>query len=176
MITLIFDTETTGIPKHPAAKDAVQPRIIEFAGILIESNGVEYGELSLLINPGQPLEEIITKITGLTDEDLKDEPPFIERAPTLFEFFQKADCLLSHNLPFDHTMLWMELKRNNITDWPWPKYNTCTVQEHFPMFGFRPNLKQLYEFYTGNKLAQTHRALDDVRALATIAIQSGVLM
>jgi DNA polymerase III alpha subunit (gram-positive type) len=176
MRTLVFDTETTGLPKHPSAKDAVQPRIIEFAGQIVDVDGNELAELELLINPHQPLEEIITKITGLTDGDLEQEPTFAEVADQLNEFFAQADCLLSHNLPFDSTLVELELTRNNIQDWHWPKFNVCTVQEHVPRWGYRPKLTQLYEFYTGEKLQQTHRAMDDVRALALVAQRSGVLM
>jgi DNA polymerase III epsilon subunit-like protein len=150
--------------------------MIEFGGIVIESNGTEIAELELLVNPGQPLEPIITKITGLTDDDLKGQPTFLEIWPRLKAFMEQADCLLSHNLPFDRGVLELELKRNGITEWSWARHNICTVQEHFPLFGYRPSLKVLYEFYMGEKLAQTHRALDDVRALAAIAIKAGVLL
>jgi DNA polymerase III epsilon subunit-like protein len=174
--TLVLDLETTGLVLHPAAKDAIQPRMIEFGGIVIESSGTEIAELELLVNPGQPLEPIITKITGLTDDDLKGQPTFLEIWPRLKAFMAQADCLLSHNLPFDWGVLELELARNGITDYPRVQHNICTVQEHVPLFGYRPSLKVLHEYYMGEKLAQTHRALDDVRALAAIAIKAGVLL
>jgi len=69
--SLVYDTETTGIPKHPNAQKSVQPRVIEFGGVLCDESGQVLEELQILINPGIPLEPIITKITGLTDEDLR---------------------------------------------------------------------------------------------------------
>lgn len=158
------------------AKDEVQPRIIEWAGVLADSEGNVVDELTMLINPEQPLEPIITKITGLTDEALADQPTFAQCAARLRSFFERATNLIAHNLPFDRTMMELELKRHNITDWPWPATMTCTVQEHAEEFGRRPKLTELYEHYTGDKLDQSHRALDDVEALLTVAEHAGVLL
>jgi len=177
MKTAVFDTETTGIPKHPNAKDGVQPRVIEFAGVIVNKRGTVLEELSLLINPEQPLEEIITKITGLTDEDLAQEPTFVEVAPQIRAFFDKADAVLAHNLPFDSNMLNLEATRNNLEPWPWlTKLMICTVQEHAEEWGRRPKLTELYEHYAGKPLAQTHRAMDDTKALAFVAKAAGVLL
>lgn len=182
MITLVFDTETTGIPKHPTAQDKVQPRIIEFGGALVDSDGNILEELNLLINPGKDehgkdikLEEVITKITGLTDEDLKDAPSFAEVAPQIMAMFRKADADLAHNLPFDFTMMELDINRAEIPDWPWPSIRICTVQEHAEEWGRRPKLIELFEYYTGEKLEQKHRAIDDVKALAVVAKEAGVL-
>lgn len=174
-MTLVFDTETTGIPRHPRAKDSVQPRIIEWGGVLVNEHGDVLDELDVLINPGQPLPPEITKITGITDDDLDGQPTFPEVAPQLRNMFERADTLLAHNLPFDRTMMELDLARAGITDWPWPPRNVCTVQEHAEEWGYRPNLKKLYQWYFNEPLAQSHRALDDVHALARIAIAAGVL-
>lgn len=175
MTALIFDTETTGIPKHPAAKDSIQPRIIEWGGVLVDEHGEVLDEMELLINPGERLPEEIIKITGITDDDLIDQPRFVEVAETLRPMFAAAEMLIAHNLPFDRTMMELDLARNGITDWPWPARNVCTVQEHAEEWGYRPNLKKLYQWYFGEPLAQSHRALDDVKALARIAHAAGVL-
>ena len=173
MITCIFDTETTGIPKHPNAKDKVQPRIIEFAGVLVDADGNEVDELVVLVNPQQPLEEVITKITGLTDEDLAEAPVWADVADEVLAFINRADRVVAHNAPFDVTMVELEeARRGREVDWPGER--VCTVQEHAEEWGFRPKLTQLYEHYTGEPLQQTHRALDDVRALATVCKAAGV--
>jgi DNA polymerase III epsilon subunit-like protein len=175
MKALIFDFETTGIPKHPEAKKEAQPRVIEFGGVLVDRSGKELQTLELLIDPQTPLEPIITKITGLTDDDLDGQPMFIEVEPQLRRLFAAADVMIAHNLPFDSTMLKLELDRHSIADWPWPVRSVCTVQEHAEEWGKRPKLTELYEHYTGTPLQQTHRAIDDVRALLTCCIKSGIL-
>ena len=175
MLALIFDTETTGIPKHPKARDEVQPRVIEFAGLLIDEQGGEVDRLEFLCNPGQPLEEIITKITGLTDDDLADQPPFADFMGRLAALFERADALVAHNLPFDRTLIELELARLGNPEFPWPRINVCTVQENAERWGRRPKLTELYQEVVGEPLAQTHRAMDDVEALARVVVETGVL-
>ena len=176
MIHLIFDNETTGLVLHPAAKDCNQPRIIEWGGLLVNEKGEELGELDLLINPGIPLSPQIVKITGITDDDLRDAPLFAECITQIHKMFAAAEVLIAHNLPFDHRMMELDLARSGASEgWPWPRLNICTVQEHAEEFGHRPKLTELYEHYTGHPLAQSHRALDDVRALKTVCMAAGVL-
>lgn len=175
MIALVIDTETTGLTKHPNSKDSIQPQIIEFGAAVVE-DGVIIDTMDMLVNPGVPLLPIITKITGVTDEDLADQPPFRNIIGAIRPLFARADTLVAHNLPFDKGMLTFELKRcGHFADWPWPEYEVCTVQEHAEHFGYRPTMKKLYEYYFGSPLEQTHRALDDVGALVKIALAAGVI-
>ena len=176
MISLIFDTETTGLILHPAAKDELQPRIIEWGGLLVESDGTEVGELNILIHPGCRLPPEITKITGITEDDLRGQPKFSEVVPLLRDMFAKAGAMIAHNLPFDRGMMELDLRRaGQLAQWPWPKIGICTVQEHAEEWGRRPKLTELYEYYMGRPLAQTHRAIDDVRALKEVCLRAGVL-
>ena len=184
MINLLFDTETTGIPLHPHAKPEFQPRIIEWGGVLVDEHGEIVDELGLLIDPEHiPTEKVaklltkegIMKISGIDTDELTNHPTFTVAAEKIRPFFERADVLIAHNLPFDVTMMELDLKRCGITDWPWPEINVCTVQEHLPSWGRRAKLLELYEHYTGEPLAQTHRALDDAKALLTVCRESGVL-
>jgi DNA polymerase III epsilon subunit-like protein len=175
MKTVVFDTETTDLPKHPLSKEGVQPRIIEFGAALLDEAGEVIETLQLLINPHQPLEAIITKITGLTDDDLADKPEFHEVLPEITALFAKADIVVAHNLPFDSTLLELELARCGAKDFPWPRIKICTVQERAESWGRRPKLLELYQELTGEPLAQTHRALDDVLALCTIVKKESII-
>jgi DNA polymerase III epsilon subunit-like protein len=74
---ILFDLETTGLPKAEGSDLDIQPHIIEFGAIKLDDELKEISRIEFLCNPGQPLEPIITKITGLTDADLKDERPFV---------------------------------------------------------------------------------------------------
>jgi len=96
MIHLIFDTETTGLTLHPRAKDEFQPRIIEWGGLLVDERGNELKELDVLINPGKPIPEHITSITGITDADVANQPPFSVAAQMLKPLFAAADVLVAH--------------------------------------------------------------------------------
>jgi DNA polymerase III subunit epsilon len=167
---IILDTETTGLLK-PAVLDAhQQPKIIDFAAKKLDDHtGELIDQIEFLCNPGQPLEAIITKITGLTDSDLVGQPPFSYYVSRLGEFFRGERCMVAHNLPFDKGLLFWELQRLDlVTSFPWPTQQLCTVQLHIEEFGHRPKLTELYESRTGRKLAQKHRAMADVDALEEI--------
>lgn len=164
MKAIIFDTETTGLLLPSTAPVEKQPRIIEL-GALVCSESAILGELSQLLDPQVEITAEITKITGLTNDDLKGKPTFKEFAPQLADFFRGADYLICHNAPFDVGMLKNDLKRAGIEDFPWPETIICTAQEYTPMMGKRPKLLALYEKVIGVPLAQTHRALDDAMAV-----------
>jgi DNA polymerase III epsilon subunit-like protein len=178
MIVVVFDTETTGLPYHDDAKPETQPRIIEVGALLYDTRREEVVDtLELLINPQQKLEAVITKITGLTDEDLADKPTFAEVEPRLREFFARAECVVAHNLPFDKMMMSLALGRMglDINNWAWPRLEICTVQEHAEAWGRRPKLLELFERYVGRPLDQKHRALDDVRALLEVFLHAEIV-
>jgi DNA polymerase III epsilon subunit-like protein len=168
--TGVFDTETTGLILPNVADLEKQPRIIEFA---LSSLDREYNIISdhvWLINPGIPLTEEITKITGLTDSDLKDKPSFIEVLPEIAAVVRQQDRIIAHNCPFDHGMLVNELKRLGLEfKFPYPMEWVCTVQlANELIYGRRARMIELYKDTMGRELNQTHRALDDVHALVEI--------
>lgn len=175
MKLLTIDWETTGLPLHPDAKDSVQPRGIEFAAVLSDETGEVLDSDTILINPHQKLDPKITKITGITDDDLKDAPSFPDVAETINDYFERADALVAHNLPFDYTITRLEAWRAGLLEtWSWPAINICTVQEFAEDWGKRPRLVDLYAHFMGKPLQQTHRALDDVEALVSVCVTTGV--
>ncbi len=165
---LVFDTETTGLPLHPNAPLVKQPKIIEFGAILL-LNGEVTEEISFLIDPQESLSEEICKITGITDDDLRGRPPFSERVEQLVELFARCGGCAAHNLPFDKTMMMNELRRcGKAENFPWPVREMCTVGVYKEQWGRNPKLIELYADIMGKPLAQTHRALGDVKALVEI--------
>ena len=172
---IVFDTETTGIPKHPGAKIEAQPKCIELAAVAVDFDGEIVDQYVQLFDPGQPLEPIITKITGITDEVLKDQPRFADKLPEIRKFFDRAAACVAHNLPFDTTIIELEVERAGGKPFIWPPIQICTVQENAERWGRRPKLVELYEEVMGRPLAQTHRALDDVEALIDVCKATGVL-
>ena len=166
---LVFDNETTGLLRHYSVPLQHQPQCIEFGAALLDvQTGELIREITTLVNPGIPLPEEITKITGLTDADLTDAPSFKDAAPLIREAFEGAVLMIAHNLPFDRTIIELELRRLEIEDWPWPERSLCTVTAYRAQWGRNPKLPELYAKVLGRPLAQTHRAIDDVRALVEI--------
>lgn len=170
IITLVYDNETTGLLKPQVSDLAQQPKIIEFAVVAIDQSYERVSEHSWLINPGEEITPEITKITGLTNDDLRGKPRFIEVLPEIEQVFLGVTRVMAHNLPFDWGMLTNELKRiGREFAFPYPPQQVCTVQLASDLiFGRRAKMTELYEKTLGKPLAQTHRALDDVNALVEI--------
>lgn len=170
MKAIIFDTETTGLLLPSKAPLEKQPRIIELGALAVSKDGI-IGELSQLLDPQVEITAEITKITGITNEDLVGKPTFAEFLPQLADFFRGADFLICHNAPFDTGMLRNDLKRAGCEDFPWPTETLCTAQEYTALLGKRPSLKVLYQHIIGEPLAQTHRALDDAAAVHAVLLK-----
>jgi DNA polymerase-3 subunit alpha (Gram-positive type) len=166
---LVFDWETTGLTLHPDADLEKQPHAIEFGGMYLSpSSGRVIEEFSFLIHPGMLVSEEITKITGITNDMLDSEPRFKDRFPKVRSIFAGATCMIAHNLPFDKAILQGELARLGVAEFPWPAKELCTVGLYKEAWGRNPRLIELYENVMGKKYEQTHRGLDDVKALVEI--------
>lgn len=163
MKIIIFDTETTGLPLPLAAPLEKQPKIIEL-GLVIVENGEAVETHNWLVNPGEQITEQITKITGITNEELVDQPRFVDIAERVSAIFADADIAIAHNAPFDTKLVNFEYARLGV-EFKWPPEIICTVQEFKHVIGKRPKLTELYQHFVGQELAQTHRAIDDAMAL-----------
>lgn len=167
MKIIIFDTETTGLLLPSTAPIEKQPRIIELGIITVEHGQMTHMK-NWLFDPGCEISAEITKITGITNDDLKGKPKFRECLVEIEHYFSGSDLGFCHNAPFDTGMLKTELALLQHAGFPWPKNMVCTAQEYAAVLGYRPSLKQLYELAMGKKLEQTHRAMDDAYAVYEI--------
>jgi DNA polymerase III epsilon subunit-like protein len=163
---ILLDFETTGLTLPSSSDLELQPKIIEIGAIKVSDKGSIVSELWELVDPKQEISAEITKITGLKPEDLKGKRTIEELIPELASFFLGTHTLVAHNLAFDRDVLYFELLR---TGWerrfPFPPNQICTVDATMHIKGRRMKLVELYEHTQGKPLAQTHRALDDVKAL-----------
>lgn len=174
MKAAVIDLETTGLLKHPRSNKKLRPKCIEFGAVVIDENGRQLDSMEQLIYPGQKITETITKITGITNEDLAGKPYFAAVAKDIVRLIKSCDVLIAHNLPFDKGVLEIEFDQINISP-TWPKIDLCTVQENVPIYGYRIKLKDLYRDVTGKSWTQNHRALDDCMALAEVVMEEGYL-
>lgn len=182
---LVFDTETTGLLLPSTADLKDQPRIIEVGLILIVLEPkMDFNdqfvpkirsEKSWLINPGVPLTDEITKITGIKEDDLRGKPSFAEVLPEIIDVFIGAHQFIAHNMPFDLGMLVTELRRlGREHSFPFPPDQLCTVSAYAHLKGHNLKLPDLWKHIMGTEMKQTHRALEDARALAEIVIKEGL--
>ena len=152
---IIFDTETTGLPKPEAASLAEQPKIIEYAAVKTDADFNIIDRIEFKCNPGEPLEAIITKITGLTDDDLKDEKPFSAYYNDLCKFHLGTEGLIAHNLEFDRTLLYFELERMGKTlMFPWGYKHLCTKELSVNVGAKNSKLETLYNHVFNKSLVQ----------------------
>lgn len=98
----VFDTETTGL-------SAVDNDIIEFSAIRYrEENGkyIKVDELDQFINPGYPIPEEITEITGITNEQVADKPSTKEAVQIIRNYLGANPIVVSYNgINFDEKFM-----------------------------------------------------------------------
>jgi DNA polymerase-3 subunit epsilon len=106
MREIIFDTETTGL-------DSRTDRIIEIGGIELSNHFPTGRTFHVYVNPAsQKVHPDALAVHGITDEFLKDKPPFAEIAEAMLEFFGDAKWI-AHNANFDMGFINAELARIN---------------------------------------------------------------
>ena len=110
---VVLDLETTWLLGPEALPIDQQPRIIEVGVVVLsKTKGLKkLDSFSSLLNPGAPIPEESVKITGITDEMVKDAPSFAGVYNRLVELFFGSRTLVAHNLPFDRGVLIWELQR-----------------------------------------------------------------
>ena len=94
---VVFDTETTGF------NAGLGNSMIEVGGVKVK-NGEIIDRYDSLINPGCKIDPEITRVTNITDDDVKDAP----NEETVVKEFKEwiGDCpLVAHNAKFDKSML-----------------------------------------------------------------------
>lgn len=170
---LLFDTETTSVENNVLLSDKHKPYIIEFFGRIIGEDNETLEEMEFLCKPPVPVPDEVTRITGLTDADLKDAPPFSAKAKELAEFIHRADAICAHNLRYDWTVVNTEFARVGIStnNHFWPDTRICTVEQSEWVKGYRLSLTGLHEHLFGHPFDGAHRARSDVDALTRCFIE-----
>lgn len=154
---VIFDLETTGL-------DLVKDRIIQISYIKVMPDGQEERK-NYLVNPEQHILPVITSLTGISDEDVKDKPTFKQLAKTLSDSFTGCDFAGFNSNHFDVPLLAEEFLRAGI-DFDFSKCRLIDAQTIFHKME-RRNLAAAYKFYCGHKMEEdfeAHRADQDTEA------------
>ncbi len=164
---IAFDTETTGLNWD---KD---DRIIELGAVELVNHIPTGRTFQAYVNPGRPVSEATTRITGLTDADLTDKPPFEapEIVNSLLEFIGDAN-LVAHNASFDRGFLNMELSRCGLPEIKNPRWidTLAIARQKFP--GAPASLDALCRRFEINAEARTyHGALLDSQLLAEVYLE-----
>lgn len=154
---VIFDLETTGL-------DIVKERIIQISYIKVFPDGKEE-RADFLVNPERPIPSLITQLTGISDDDVKDKPTFKQIAKQLCGIFTGCDFAGFNSNHYDIPLLAEEFLRSGI-DFDFGRCRLIDVQTIFHKME-RRNLAAAYKFYCGRKMEddfQAHRADQDTEA------------
>ena len=164
---IAFDTETTGLEWD---KD---DRVIELGAVELINHVATGKTFQTYINPGRPVSEDTIRITGITDADLVDQPPFEDPSivDAFLEFVGDA-TIVAHNAKFDRGFLNMELKRCGKAPIPEERWvdTVMIARKKFP--GAPANLDALCRRFDVNSEARTyHGALLDSQLLAEVYLE-----
>jgi len=153
----VIDIETTG-------GSALHEKITEIAIFLFDGEKIT-GEYVTLINPEKAIPPFITRLTGISDETVKDAPKFYEVARNIIEATE--DCIfVGHNVLFDYGFVKHEFKQ---LGYNYKRPVLCTVKlARKLMPGFRSySLGNLCNSL-GIQIEDRHRAAGDARATVEV--------
>lgn len=151
---VFLDLETTGI-------NIVTDRIVEIALLKIHLDGSEEEKI-LRLNPEMPIPEEASKIHGIYDDDVKNEPTFKTVAKNLAKFIEGCDLGGFNSNRFDIPLLAEEFLRADI-DIDFKKRKFIDVQAIFHKMEKR-TLAAAYKFYCQKELVDAHSAMADTKA------------
>ena len=103
---VVFDLETTGL-------DLVKDRIIQISYIKVWPDGREE-RANHIVNPECHILPLITQLTGISDDDVKDKPTFRQLASQLAQTFTGCDFAGFNSNHFDVPLLAEEFLRAGI--------------------------------------------------------------
>lgn len=174
---IIFDTETTGLPRNwnaPITDTSNWPRVIQIAWQLHDELGSVIEHKDFLIRPeGFDIPFDAEKIHGISTELATEHGETLEDVLYLFnEALSKAKFVVGQNVGFDINVLGCEFVRNNTESImaSMPVLDTCTevTAELCKLPGGRggrfkfPTLTELHQFLFQEKFADAHNATVDV--------------
>ncbi|MFX3625854.1 MAG: DNA polymerase III subunit alpha [bacterium] len=177
---LVFDTETTGLPRNykaPLTDFDNWPRVIQIAWQLHDEKGHLVEAKSHLINPeGFDIPYESFKIHGISTEKAKKDG--IALVDVLEEFQQAVDkstYLVGHNIEFDINVMGCEYLRKDFEEKLTAKNIIDTVPETVDYVaipggkggGFKyPKLEELHRKLFGHDFDSAHNAIADVEVTA----------
>lgn len=192
MLTLFYDTETTGLPDWEAPSGAPQqPHLVQLAAMLVDDEGdgvATVAAIDAIIRPdGWTIPDEVAQIHGITTE-YTEAAGVSERVAVEFFYsmWKRADLRVAHNQSFDARIMRIALRRyagdEQADAWKRGKA-ACTAAMAAPLCnipptkkmiaaGFNrpktPKLEEAYGMLLGEELAGAHTALADCRACADL--------
>ncbi|RKS97666.1 DNA polymerase III subunit alpha [Chryseobacterium defluvii] len=179
---LIFDTETTGLPKNfnaPLSDSENWPRMVQIAWQLHDDEGNLIENQDYIIKPeGYDIPFNAARIHGITTKIANEEGRDLQEVLEEFsEVLERVRVVSGHNVEFDYNIVGAEFFRKSLKDnlQEKPKADTMILGTDFCQLGggrggrFKPpKLEELYEKLYGHKFDEAHNAAADVNATAQV--------
>ena len=157
---VVFDIETTGL-------SATKNKITEIGAVKVE-NGKITDRWSSFINPLTPIPAEIVKLTGITDDMVKDAPT-IDKALPEFLAFSDNSVLVAHNASFDTGFIKAACQENHL-DFKFTYLDTLSLARALYPALQNHKLDTLCK-HLNVKLNGHHRAVNDAEATAEAMIK-----
>lgn len=149
---VVLDFETTGL-------SPVRNEIIQIGAIKFEKAKM-IDQFSRYARPSQPIPELITSITGISDETVKYAPAIEESLLQLRDFIGDY-TIVAHNASFDLKFLLENYHRHNIAYPPLTVIDSLVLARKYIKQTKNHKLTTLKEFLRME--AQSHDAIEDCR-------------
>lgn len=154
----VVDVETTGL-------DPERDRICEVGALRIVG-GREEARYQTLVRPDRPVSEEARAAHGITDDMLREAPPFGTVAPALRRFLA-GSILVAQNAPFDLAFLNAEFRRAGMPPLDLPAIDTIALARRLRPGLPTYNLDSLARLFDV-PVAGRHRSLADCEVTARI--------
>ena len=176
---LIFDTETTGLPKNykaPLTDFDNWPRLVQLAWQLHSPTGELLAAKNMMIKPeGFTIPHHAEKVHGIsTERAMKEGVTIIEALSIFSEDIARAEWGVAHNVEFDNNIVGAEYLRAGLEnalarlqplDTKLVSTNFCAIPNKFGKYKW-PTLTELHQKLFGEPFADAHDAAYDVDAAA----------
>ena len=173
---VVFDTETTGLPRsRKAAISDVDnwPRIVQIAWETFDSRDRKIDSQNYLIRPdGFTIPRDAERVHGISTSIAEERGvPVTEALDAFVQSLSQSTVVIGHNLKFDTDVLGAEFYRLGMDDPFRQKTHTCTMLATTQFcglpgpYGFKwPTLPELHSKLFGESVKESHDAAADVAA------------
>ena len=158
---VVFDIETTGLSK--------EKEMITEIGAVKVADGKIIDRFSTFVNPQRPISAEITKLTGITDDMVKDAPTIENILPEFLKFCEDT-VLVAHNASFDTGFIRIAVERAGLGELHHTIVDTLELARALLPELNKHKLDIVCE-HLGVTLNGHHRAVNDAEATAEVFIK-----
>ena len=158
---VVFDIETTGLSK--------EKEMITEIGAVKVADGKIIDRFSTFVNPQRPISAEITKLTGITDDMVKDAPTIENVLPEFLKFCEDT-VLVAHNASFDTGFIRIAAERAELGELHHTVVDTLELARALLPELNKHKLDIVCE-HLGVTLNGHHRAVNDAEATAEVFIK-----